>query len=87
MLSGSAGRHVAQRPRRGQDAEAGQDVGAAVQLLYLLIIGIVVFLAAFILLGIRAWRRRPGAIRLRELQQYQGSQSRCFSSSPAASAA
>jgi hypothetical protein len=35
-------------------------IGAVVKgLLYLLIIGVVVFLAAFILLGIRARRQRP----------------------------
>jgi hypothetical protein len=35
-------------------------IGAVIKgLLYLLIIGIVVFLAAFILLGARARRRRP----------------------------
>jgi hypothetical protein len=31
LRTAAAGRHMAQRPRRGQDAEAGQDVGATVQ--------------------------------------------------------
>jgi hypothetical protein len=35
-------------------------IGAVIKgLMYLLIIGIVVFLAAFVLLGVRARRRRP----------------------------